>query len=47
MTPDQRAALDRAKGPQKHPLRFHMPGQFKKSQPRDYRDENDGKRRRK
>ncbi|AVO23656.1 hypothetical protein [Xanthomonas phage XPP1] len=29
MTPEQRAALDRAKGPQKDPYRVHMPGRFK------------------
>lgn len=28
MTPEQRAALDRAKGPQKDPYRVHMPGRF-------------------
>lgn len=29
MTPEQRAALDRAKGKQPDVLRFHNPGQFK------------------
>ncbi len=37
MTPEQRAALDRAKGKQPNPLRFHNPGRFKS----DYRKRQD------